>query len=134
MTSTCGGLDGPSFGFVNRDFIEAGKPDPHFNNYGAEERMWLCSRGRAVQPLVQARRDARRWKTGTRRRRSTKAPGRSIAPRPTTVRMTAHMKFAERLGHASFDSTSPATCGCSAPPISAKLFGAAAAKLIAEPA
>ena len=45
MTSTCGGLDGPSFGFVNRDFIEAGQPDPHFNNYGAEERVWLCPEG-----------------------------------------------------------------------------------------
>jgi hypothetical protein len=45
MTSTCGGLEGPSFGFVSRDFIEAGKSDPHFNNYGAEERMWLCPEG-----------------------------------------------------------------------------------------
>ena len=45
MTSTCGGLDGPSFGFVNRDFIEAGKTDPHFNNMGAEERLWLCPEG-----------------------------------------------------------------------------------------
>ena len=41
MTSTCGGDDGPSFGFVNRSFIEAGKLDPRFNNYGAEDRMWL---------------------------------------------------------------------------------------------
>ena len=45
MTSTCGGLDGPSFGFVNRDFIEAGKPNLQFNNFGAEERMWLCPEG-----------------------------------------------------------------------------------------
>ena len=42
MTSTCDGLKGPSFGFVNRDFIAAGQPDSHFNNYGAEDRMWLC--------------------------------------------------------------------------------------------
>ena len=45
MTSTCGGLEGPSFGFVNRDYIEAGKTDPHFNNLGAEERLWLCPEG-----------------------------------------------------------------------------------------
>jgi hypothetical protein len=45
MTSTCGGLDGPSFGFVNDEFITAGKPDPHFNNYGAEERLWLSPEG-----------------------------------------------------------------------------------------
>ena len=34
MTSTCAGLDGPSFGFLNRDYIEAGQYDPRFNNYG----------------------------------------------------------------------------------------------------
>src|SRR3972149_6227009 len=45
MTSTCGGEDGPSFGFVNRAFIEAGKLDPRLNNYGAEDRMWLSPEG-----------------------------------------------------------------------------------------
>lgn len=45
MTSTCNGAEGLSFGFINRDFIEAGKPDAQFNNYGAEERMWLCPEG-----------------------------------------------------------------------------------------
>ncbi len=41
MTSTCGGDHGPSFGFVNREFIESGRNDPKFNNYGGEERLWL---------------------------------------------------------------------------------------------
>ncbi|MHB1037864.1 MAG: DUF6786 family protein [Pirellulales bacterium] len=45
MTSTCGGLSGPSFGFINREFIEAGKNDPHFNNYGGEDRLWLAPEG-----------------------------------------------------------------------------------------
>jgi len=45
MTSTSGGKDGPSFGFVNRAFIEAGELDPRFNNYGAEDRMWLSPEG-----------------------------------------------------------------------------------------
>ena len=45
MTSTCGGEDGPSFGFVNRAFIEWGKLDPRFNNYGGEDRMWLSPEG-----------------------------------------------------------------------------------------
>ena len=45
MTSTCGGMAGPSFGFINRRFIEAGKLDPRFNNYGAEDRMWLSPEG-----------------------------------------------------------------------------------------
>ena len=45
MTSTCGGPDGPSFGFVNRQYIEAGKRDLHFANYGAEDRLWLSPEG-----------------------------------------------------------------------------------------
>jgi hypothetical protein len=45
MTSACGGDDGPSFGFVNRAFIEAARSDPKFNNYGGEERLWLSPEG-----------------------------------------------------------------------------------------
>ena len=45
MTSTCDGMAGPSFGFINRQFIEAGKLDPRLNNYGAEDRMWLSPEG-----------------------------------------------------------------------------------------
>jgi len=45
MTSTCGGPAGPSFGFINRQFIEAGQPDPRLNNYGGEERLWLSPEG-----------------------------------------------------------------------------------------
>jgi len=45
MTSTCDGLHGLSFGFINKDFIDAGKPNPHFNNYGGEDRFWLSPEG-----------------------------------------------------------------------------------------
>lgn len=45
MTSTCAGEAGRSFGFVHREFIAAGKPDPRFNNYGGEERLWLSPEG-----------------------------------------------------------------------------------------
>ncbi|MGD9647907.1 MAG: DUF6786 family protein, partial [Pirellulales bacterium] len=41
MTSTCAGTSGPSFGWLNRSFIEAGKNDLVFNNYGGEDRFWL---------------------------------------------------------------------------------------------
>lgn len=41
MTSTCNGLDGPSFGWINHAFIEAGQANEHFNNYGGEDRFWL---------------------------------------------------------------------------------------------
>lgn len=45
MTSTCGGWEGLSFGFLNRAFIEAGKPNQQFNNYGGEDRFWLSPEG-----------------------------------------------------------------------------------------
>ena len=45
MTSTCGGLDGLSFGFVHDEYIRAGKVNLHFNNYGAEDRLWLSPEG-----------------------------------------------------------------------------------------
>ena len=45
MTSTCGGMTGPSFGFINRQFVEAANLDPRFNNYGAEDRLWLSPEG-----------------------------------------------------------------------------------------
>jgi hypothetical protein len=45
MTSSCNGPDGVSFGFINRDFITAGIPNDHFNNYGGEERMWISPEG-----------------------------------------------------------------------------------------
>ena len=45
MTSSCGGGEGTSFGFICSDFIEAGKHDSQFNNYGGEERFWLSPEG-----------------------------------------------------------------------------------------
>jgi hypothetical protein len=41
MTSTCTGPGGASFGWLNREFIAAGKQDLVFNNYGGEDRFWL---------------------------------------------------------------------------------------------
>ena len=45
MTSTCDGPQGRSFGFIHREFIEHGQTDLKFNNYGAEDRMWLSPEG-----------------------------------------------------------------------------------------
>jgi len=45
MTSTCAGPEGLSFGFINWDFLRAGKSDKHFNNYGGEDRFWLSPEG-----------------------------------------------------------------------------------------
>jgi uncharacterized protein DUF6786 len=45
MTSTCSGEDGASLGWINRKFIEEGKPSAQFNNYGGEDRIWLGPEG-----------------------------------------------------------------------------------------
>ena len=45
MTSCLDGPDGASFGWLNRGLIASGKSDPHFNNYGGEDRFWLGPEG-----------------------------------------------------------------------------------------
>jgi len=45
MTSSFAGASGSSLGWVNYDFIAAGKHDPTFNNYGGEDRFWLGPEG-----------------------------------------------------------------------------------------
>ena len=45
MTSTAAGPNGYSFGWINREFVAAGKPDPHMNAYGGEDRFWLGPEG-----------------------------------------------------------------------------------------
>ena len=44
MTSACA-PDGLSFGFINREFIEADEPNKHINNWGGEDRLWLSPEG-----------------------------------------------------------------------------------------
>ena len=45
MTSTVGGTDGVSFGWINYKFIEAAKVSSQFNAFGGEERLWLGPEG-----------------------------------------------------------------------------------------
>jgi len=45
MTSTAGGPEGASFGWVNHDLIASGKPAEHINVFGGEERFWLGPEG-----------------------------------------------------------------------------------------
>lgn len=45
MTSTSADETGASYGWINTAFIEAGKQDKHFNNYGGEDRFWLAPEG-----------------------------------------------------------------------------------------
>ena len=45
MTSTTGGSDGPTFGWLGRAAIESGKRQPHMNVFGGEDRFWLGPEG-----------------------------------------------------------------------------------------
>ena len=45
MTSTAGGNNGISFGWINHDFIAAGKIVPHMNAFGGEDRFWMGPEG-----------------------------------------------------------------------------------------
>ncbi len=45
MTSTVGGAEGLSFGWINRELIASGKFQPHVNVFGGEDRFWLGPEG-----------------------------------------------------------------------------------------
>ncbi|WP_025763160.1 DUF6786 family protein [Dyadobacter tibetensis] len=45
MTSTAGGSQGASYGWVNYDLIESGEKLPHMHAYGGEDRLWLSPEG-----------------------------------------------------------------------------------------
>jgi len=45
MTSTAEGDGGLSFGWINRELIEAGKLQKHINPFGGEDRFWLGPEG-----------------------------------------------------------------------------------------
>lgn len=45
MTSTTGGDEGRSYGWVNHDYIASGEVNPQFNSYGGEERFWIGPEG-----------------------------------------------------------------------------------------
>ena len=45
MTSTTGGTDAPSFGWIGRAAILSGRRQPHMNVFGGEDRFWLGPEG-----------------------------------------------------------------------------------------
>ena len=45
MTSTTGGPNAPSFGWIGRDAVASGKRQPHMNVFGGEDRFWLGPEG-----------------------------------------------------------------------------------------
>ena len=45
MTSTTGGNDAPSFGWIGRAAVASGQRQPHMNVFGGEDRFWLGPEG-----------------------------------------------------------------------------------------
>ncbi|MGD2095785.1 MAG: hypothetical protein PVH77_12330 [Phycisphaerales bacterium] len=45
MTSSAEGMDGLSFGWINRQLIASGQVEEHINVYGGEDRFWLGPEG-----------------------------------------------------------------------------------------
>jgi hypothetical protein len=45
MTSTAGGDDGVSFGWINRELIASRQLQPHINTFGGEDRFWMGPEG-----------------------------------------------------------------------------------------
>lgn len=45
MTSTAGGDNGLSHGWINRELIASGQQQPHINVFGGEDRFWLGPEG-----------------------------------------------------------------------------------------
>ncbi len=45
MTSTAGGLEGASFGWINRDLVASGQFVEHINVFGGEDRFWIGPEG-----------------------------------------------------------------------------------------
>ena len=45
MTSSASGMQGVSFGWINRELFASGDTLPHINPYGGEERFWLGPEG-----------------------------------------------------------------------------------------
>ncbi len=132
MTSTCGGLEGPSFGFVNRDYIEAGKTNPHFNNLGAEERLWFCPEGGPFSLWFKpgAKQVMQNWFTPP--ALNEEAWKVVSSPDDPAVRMAAYMKF-QNTAAATFELDVTRDVRLLGADDFRTLFGAAAAAAIAKP-
>ena len=45
VTSTAGGAEAPSYGWINRELVASRKLQPHMNAFGGEDRLWLGPEG-----------------------------------------------------------------------------------------
>jgi hypothetical protein len=134
MTSTCGGNDGPSFGFVNSDYVKEGKLDLHMNNFGAENRLWFCPEGGPYslwfKPGVEQ--VMKNWFTPP----AFNEGGWKVVSEPKDgdqrVTMAVNMKF-QNTNSTNFDIDVTRAVNLLSSDEFSKLFGASAAELVAKP-
>lgn len=135
MTSTCDGPTGTSFGYINRkyikEFIEAGKTNPHFNNIGAEERMWLCPEGGQYSLWFKhgVKQELANWFTPP---AFNVGAWRAVTITKDSVEMIVPMKF-ENTAETQFSLDVVRKVRLLSAADFAKLFGEAAAKTAAQP-
>jgi hypothetical protein len=147
MTSTCDGPGGASFGFINYDYIKAGKVDLHFNNYGGEDRLWLCPEGGQFSLWFKPgdKQEMKNWFTAPALNEGSWAvppPGRRGAIRGRTaaragaaagtVHMAARLQF-QNASATAFDLDMARNVRLLATSDVQKLLGDGAAKLMAAP-
>ena len=131
MTSTCDGPEGTSFGFLNRDYIKAGKVSLHFNNLGAEERMWLCPEGGQYSLWFKhgVKQELTNWFTPP----AFNDGGWKVASATkNSVEMLAHMKF-ENTANTPFELDVTRKVRLLSADAFQDLFGVAAAKIAGQP-
>ena len=131
MTSTCGGPEGLSFGFVNRDFIEAGKNDLRFNNYGAEDRLWLCPEGGQFSLWFKPgkKQELKIWYAPP---ALNEGEWKTVATAKNTVVMSARLEF-QNASATPFDVEAERGVKLLAAADIGKLLGEAAGKIAARP-
>jgi hypothetical protein len=134
MTSTCGGNEGPSFGFINFNYVKEGKIDKHMNNYGAENRLWFCPEGGqySLWFVPGAKQEMKNWFTPP----AFNEGGWKVVSEPKagdpSMKMAVHMKF-QNTAATWFDIDVTRGVKLLSSDDFAKLFGDAAAKLAGQP-
>ena len=130
MTSSCDGSDGPSFGFINFDYIKAGKTDLHMNNFGAENRLWFCPEGGQYSLWFKpgAEQIMKNWFTPP---AFNEGAWKVNSSSGDSMSMSAHMKF-QNASSTSFDVDVTRGVKLLSSDDFQKLFGAAAAKRVGQ--
>lgn len=65
VTSSARGDQGASFGWINRELVASGKPAPHINVFGGEDRFWIGPEGGQFSVFFHAKSafDYEHWQT-----------------------------------------------------------------------